>query len=214
MIPEEYHEFFAAAASTAGALIGLLFVAITVAPERARQAETRMEFRVRASAALLVFSNALSLALAALVPGVSLGWWCVVSSVGILMFAFATTRSGITEARARPDAWQPFLVIVGLLAIAGFEIWAGVQLIHNESDRDAIQILNYVIIADLLMGIARAWQLASMRETGLLNSLKVLTLGENLPDEPEDDSGAASGAATDADDSDGPPPGPAAGAAP
>ena len=180
MIPEDYREFFTASASTAGALIGLLFVAITVSPERARQAETRTEFRLRASAALLVFSNALSLSLAALVPGVSLGWWCMVSSIGILLFALATTRSGLVEMRQQPTAWRPFAMVSGLLLVVAFEVWAGYLLIRNESDLNGIRTLNYVIIADLLMGIGRAWQLASMRETGPLTSLKVLARGEEL----------------------------------
>ena len=76
MIPsEEYREFFVAAAGAAAALIGLLFVAVSVFPERARQAQTQVAFHNRASAALLVFTNALVLSLAALVPGTTLGWW-------------------------------------------------------------------------------------------------------------------------------------------
>ena len=37
MIPEEYRDFFIAAAGTTGALIGLLFVAVSVFPEEGRQ---------------------------------------------------------------------------------------------------------------------------------------------------------------------------------
>jgi hypothetical protein len=202
MIPQEYREFFTAAAGAAGALIGLLFVAITVSPERARQVDTRTEFRVRASTALLVFSNALTLSLAALVPGVSLGWWCLVSSLGMLVFAFATTRSGIAEIRRRPAAWRPFTTVAGLLVLIFFEILAGVQLVRDESSLNATQTLNYVIIADLLMGIGRAWQLASMRETGLLNSLRVLALGEQLPEEEEEEDNG-DGEADDGEDPDG-----------
>jgi hypothetical protein len=177
MIPDQYREFFTATASTSGALIGLLFVAITVAPERERQEETRMEFRVRASVALLVFSNALSISLAALIPMVSLGWWCLVSSFGILLFAAATMRSTMAD-RRRPGTWRPVWLIAGLLVVVLFESWAGVRLVRDESDLGAIRILNYVLIADLLMGIGRAWQLASMRETGPLSSLRVLARGE------------------------------------
>jgi len=178
MIPDQYREFFTATASTSGALIGLLFVAITVAPERERQEETRMEFRVRASVALLVFSNALSISLAALVPLVSLGWWCLVSSLGILLFAAATTRSAMADRRRSPGSWRPIGLVAGLLVVVLFETWAGVRLVRDESNLNAIRILNYVLIADLLMGIGRAWQLASMRETGPLSSLRVLARGE------------------------------------
>jgi hypothetical protein len=87
VIPQEYHEFFVATAGATGALIGLLFVAVSVSPEQARQAQTRVTFHNRASAALLVFTNALVLSLAALVPGTTLGWWAIVMSASVLIFA-------------------------------------------------------------------------------------------------------------------------------
>ena len=34
MVPQEFHEFFSACAAVSGALIGLLFVAVSVAPDR------------------------------------------------------------------------------------------------------------------------------------------------------------------------------------
>ena len=185
MIPQEYRDFFAAAVGASGALIGLLFVAITVSPERAQQPDTRTEFRIRASSALLVFSNALVLSLAALVPGAggSLGWWCLASSLGIVLFALATSRSGLAELRRRPTAWRPFTLVCSLLVIAGFESWAGVLLVRSSSDLGALRTVNYVIISDLLMGIGRAWQLANMRDTGMVTSLRMLARGEELLEE-------------------------------
>jgi hypothetical protein len=184
MIPEEYREFFVGAAGASGALIGLLFVAISVAPERAFQEETRLAFRTWSSAALLVFSNALVLSLAALVPGVDLGWWSLGTCLGMFVFACATLRAGVTEARRRPGTPRHIGLVTTLLVIVGFEVYAGVRLVHNASDLGAVRTLNYLVIADLMMGIARAWQLASMRDTGLFTSLRVLAQGEDLPAAP------------------------------
>jgi hypothetical protein len=101
VIPEEYREFFVAAAGTTGALVGLLFVAVSVFPDEGRQDTTRGQFHARSSAALLVFTNALVISMAALVPDVSLGWWAIATGISILVFAAATARSivGISERR-------------------------------------------------------------------------------------------------------------------
>lgn len=180
MVPQEFREFFTAAASTSGALIGLLFVAITVSQESARRVDTRMDFHTRASAALLAFLNALVLSLAALVPGVSYGWWCVAASVGIVAFSLATARSGVEEARRQRGGWRPFAVVANLLIIAGFELAAGVALVNDGTSRGAVSTICYVVIADLAAGISRSWQLVRMRDTGLISSLRILTRGDRM----------------------------------
>jgi hypothetical protein len=90
-MPEEYREFFVAAAGTTGALVGLLFVAVSVFPDEGRQDTTRGQFHARSSAALLVFTNALVISMAALVPNVSLGWWAIATGISALVFARDST---------------------------------------------------------------------------------------------------------------------------
>ena len=179
MIPEEYREFFVAAAGTTGALIGLLFVAVSVFPEEGRQDTTRAQFHARSSAALLVFTNAVIISMAALVPDVSLGWWAIASGIGVLVFAAATARSIVGDAR-RPSGRGRRLRRVsglpGLLVIGGFEVYAGIRLVAavHVLDLGAIATLMYVVIGDLAYGIARAWQLLGVRDSGLFTSLRLL----------------------------------------
>ena len=172
-MPEEYREFFVAAAGAAGALIGLLFVAVSVFPEHARRATTRVQFHSRASAALLVFTNALVISLAALVPGVSLGWWAVIAGGTVIVFALGTARSVAAAAPRREARGDAIWLVLGLLVIGGFEVYAGTRLVTG-LDLNAVQTLNYVVIGDLAYGISRAWQLVGLRNTGLWSSLLLI----------------------------------------
>jgi hypothetical protein len=172
-MPEEYREFFVAATGAAGALIGLLFVAVSVFPEHARRATTRVQFHSRASAALLVFTNALVISLAALVPGVSIGWWAVIAGGTVIVFALGTARSVAAAARRREARGDAIWLVLGLLVIGGFEVYVGTRLVTG-LDLNAVQTLNYVVIGDLAYGISRAWQLVGLRNTGLWSSLLLI----------------------------------------
>ena len=175
--PEEFKDFSVAAAGASAALIGLLFVAVSVNPERGRRAETRIEYQTRATTALVVFTNALVLSLAFLVPDTTIGGWAVGAGTVMAVFTLAGARVVVTEVRRKTAGWGALTLVAGLAAIVGFELFAGIRLLLDSGDVGALSLLDYVVIAEFAVGIARAWQLVNMHDTGLVSSLLLLTRG-------------------------------------
>jgi hypothetical protein len=170
-----YQGFFTAIAGAAAALTGLLFVALSIS-SRSRLANSPAVIRdVRAAAALLAFSDVLTVALFSLVPETNTGYPALVTGVFGIMFTAAGVRSIISspETTAEQVRRQASL-IVALLVAFGFEIYGGIELIANPASPGGAQIVSYVLAGLVLAGIARAWELVSDRDTGIVSSIAVL----------------------------------------
>jgi hypothetical protein len=165
---ERFHEFFLASAGVAGALIGLLFVAISVTPERLLAADAAQALRVRASAALTAFSNALSVALFALVPDISLGWTATIVGILGLMFIAGSLISLLRASRGRePSALRDAGFLAGQVVVFALQIYFGIRLTRDEGDSGATTGLCVLVIVCFLIGISRAWELIGGPTMGL-----------------------------------------------
>jgi hypothetical protein len=172
MTPDAYHDFFVAAAGVAGALTGLLFVAVSVAPDRLLSLDAAQSNRVRAAAALTSFTNTLAVSLFALVPGIAIGWPAVVVAILGLMFVGGSLLSLRRERRERPGALTDAVHLVGLIVVFVLQLRYGARLIGDERNSGALDAIAILVIVCFLIGISRSWELIGGPEIGLLSELR------------------------------------------
>ena len=120
------------------------------------------------------FTNALAVSLFSLVPDTNIGYPAVVLGVIGLTFTAAAVRSVATSGSPRSQKLRQLELVVLLLLIFGTELAAGIVLLGQPGGRGAAQAIGYALIASLLVGVARAWELVGEVDTGIVNSLATL----------------------------------------
>jgi hypothetical protein len=190
-LTESYRELFTAVATCAAGLTGLLFVAISVGPREAVADRPAIIQQVRAASALLAFTNALAVSLFGLVPGISAGYAAVWASAFGILFTAASVRSIVSSPDVSANqAWRQAGLITILFAAFGTELACGIGLLSNNTAVFGPGFLGSTLIALLLIGIARAWELVGNRDTGIVASLAVLTGHNHHPAEPAEPAGS------------------------
>jgi hypothetical protein len=165
------HEFFAASAGVAGALIGLLFVAISVAPERVLGPEAHEVHAVRAAATLTAFTNALAVALFGLIPTFHEGGPATaVAALGLLFVLSALIRVEPAR-RAGTVKVRELHFLASLLVVFVVQLIAGIHLDNHPNNSASLQTICVLVIVCFLVGIERAWELVGGPDIGLFNSL-------------------------------------------
>jgi hypothetical protein len=167
MVPASYHDFFGSCASVAGALIGLLFVAISVSQGRLAGDRADGAHQVKAGAAFSALVNALVIALVALMPGASLG-----AAAVILAAAGLSTTAGLgvllyREHAGRGRAGQVILLIV-LLTLYALQLANGIALDGAPGRPSRLTSQCALSIVFFVFAITRAWELTGARDRHLL----------------------------------------------
>ena len=178
MVPESMRNFFVASGSVAGALIGLLFVAISVAAERlAREEAAAQIHRIRAAAALTAFTNALTVSLFALISGHKIGPAAMAVAAGGIVFVAAALLSLIRRRQVRWDTLHDALFLVGLIVIFVIQLIQGADVSSRAHDAGAVDTIAILITICFLIGIARAWELIGGPTIGLTQEVAALIHG-------------------------------------
>jgi hypothetical protein len=163
-----YSGFFSGTATVAGALVGLLFVALSVSPERLRSVTGSVEHQAMAATAFTALVNALFVSLIGLQPGGGLAYGAVIlgglgltSSCGL---AVRLWRSRGTEALSR--RWPYLLGFI--IAVYAAQVISGFVASSASAQVDLSVTFVYIMFGT---GISRSWELLGLRGGGPLDLL-------------------------------------------
>lgn len=161
-----YSPFFGGAATVAGALIGLLFVALSLNPERLRDARS-VEHQAIAASAFTALVDALFVSLIGLQPGSGLQYGAVIfGTLGLSSTAGLAVRLWHNRHLRLSNRWPFFIGVI--LVVYAAQLITG--LLHETPAGAADRAATFVYVM-FGIGIARAWQLLGLKAGGLLDEL-------------------------------------------
>ena len=175
MVPEGLHDFFLGSAGVAGALIGLLFVAISVSGERLAKAEAAaLTLRIRAYAALTGFINALVVSLFAMIPDGGIGTTTLVVAIIGLTFVTAALLSLIRVRHLRWATGRDALFLVGQAVVFIIQLTFGIELMQSRANSGAANGVAFLVVTCFVIGISRAWELIGGPSIGIGHEIVAL----------------------------------------
>jgi len=158
MVPDALTNFFIASVSAGAALLGLLFVSVSISPEEKISTNAAVEKRIGASAALVSLTNAFIISLVALIPGTFGIFVLIISALTFAITLQDGTELLRTHEGASTLARRLTLTLLSLFAYIAEGFYA-VRLISNPRDSSPVNALAILLVIVYAISIVRAWEL-------------------------------------------------------
>lgn len=183
MVPADYQSFVVASTQASAALIGLLFVAITLAPERVFGEQADAGRQARALSAFTALANVFFISFTMLIPDVRVG--IVVTLVGtVSSLQTLSLLFLVPHWRSQRILWRSLFLFVGSLAIYGGELAVGLQLWVKPSDLGSLSGVLELILGAFALGLGRAWELLGAPRMGFGLLARLLDRLDRAPKPP------------------------------
>ena len=174
MLPAAYTPFFTAAVGSAGALIGLLFIAISIAPERTVGKSATPEREALAGNAFTALSNVFFISLVALIPAVTLGG-ALFALGGLSCVATIRLAASLFAGRWRRGRLslvqiiRRFALVAASLTIYGTEVWLGARSLWGaEPTTTTFSAAAILIVGGYGLVLVRMWSLLGAQKDSFL----------------------------------------------
>jgi hypothetical protein len=158
MVPGEYDAYFAATATAAAALVGLLFVAVSVRDDTIFGPNAIPGGEALAITAFTGLVNSLVVSLVGLIPKVNIGEPAVIMAVIGVVASVRLQR----RLHAGRNPRSLIVLAVTLLAYAA-QFGFGVLLLLKPHDSEWVLNLSFIIFLTLIVSLQRAWSLLKGR---------------------------------------------------
>lgn len=170
VLPVQYHDFLVASTQASAALIGLLFVAITLAPERVFGEQADPGRQARAMSAFAALANVFFISFTALIPDIPIGP-VVVLVAGISTLQTLSLLVLLPHWRASGVLWRGLVLWTGSLAIYGGELALGAEIWIQPRSPGALTGVLELMVGAYAIGLGRAWELLGAPRMGLVSRL-------------------------------------------
>jgi hypothetical protein len=171
MVPSVYDAYLAAVATAAAALIGLLFVAVSVRDETIFGPSAIPGGEALAITAFTGLVNSFVVSLLGLIPKINIGESAVIMAVISIV--------AIARLQRRLHAGRSLIVSAVTLLACAAQFVLGVLLLVNPHDSDQLINLCFIVFVTLIVSLQRAWSL--LRGRHLASAGGTAVIGDHDP---------------------------------
>ncbi|HEY1388900.1 MAG TPA: hypothetical protein VGF38_10180 [Ktedonobacterales bacterium] len=191
MVPTDFANYFLATAGAGAALIGLLFVAISINPERTFGRDAQPVRQRVASSAFTALVNAFFISTSALIPHTNVGYiTLIMGGIGLLNslrlageFLVGYWRSSLASRLPWPVALRALAFVAVSLILYGYEVVLAVLLLIQPDAVGFVYTLTGILLGIYGLGLVRAWELLGAPRSSLVGWFNPLHESPETPTE-------------------------------
>lgn len=176
MTPAAYQPFFTASVAASAALIGLLFVSVSIAPERVFGKDAEAGRQAQALSAFTALANVFFISMGALMPDVPIGIMVTIVSLPAVLQTLALLGRA-RQWRAQQALFRGLFLFLASAVVYSFELYFGIQLWREPSNAGWLSGLLDLMLGTYAIGLGRAWELMGAPRGGMIFGLMDILIG-------------------------------------